>query len=427
MMPPLPKPARLLALSIALCAVLCACAPSSFGSGSATLWTDVPELVLAVELFNASRQDQLVEMEYKEDLALALADKNANPSFAIGKYLKSRKVRGKFQSLDYLFGELFVNQASFYPNLLALGKIDGRQLLLPVSFNLPAIVYAKGNFNPPDPLLIDPDTMGKAAGSFNRIENREYVRMGFSPRWNSDFLVLYAQSLGAGFREERNFVWNAEGLDTATRGLREWSRSRNTSYSAERGFEFKYLFTPDYQYLAEGRALFAYMDSSRLFSLPEEKRSKLEFRWFSIAGATPVDEDIAYAAILRSGKNKTTAETFLKWFFKEANQKKILEKAKSTGCMDFSFGLAGGFSSIRAVDDRIFPLYYPTLPGRVPAPEKLAMPATLPHDWPAIRENVVAPWIQDALAQDGDGIDSAASLTSRLAEYRQNATVTSVR
>lgn len=413
--------------ALILSALVASCSPSSRGSGSAMLWTDTPELALAVELFNASREDQLVELEYKEDLALALAEKDANPSFAIGSYLKSRKVRGKFQSLDYLFGELYLNQTSFYPKLLALGKTEGRQILLPVSFNLPAIVFAKGKYRPPDPLFMELGAMGQDARSFNRIENGEYARMGFSPRWNSDFLLLYAQSLGAGFREEGKFAWSADGLSRVARELRAWSREKNTSDLSERSFDFKYLFTPDYQYIAQGRALFAYMDSSRLFSLPEEKRSPLDFRWFSESGATPVDDDIVFAGILRAGRNKTTAETFLKWFFKEANQNMILERARSTGGLDMSFGLAGGFSSVRSVDERIFPRFYPSLLGRMPLPERLSTPPALPQDWPAIKQNVVVPWLLETLSRNEESIDPARDFAARLDEYRQNATVTSVR
>ncbi len=396
-------------------------------SGPAKLWTDIPELVLAVELFNASREDQLIELEYKEDLAGALSDRKADPALAIGRYLKSKKIRDKFQSLEYLFGELYVNQSSFYPNLLALGNVNGRQLFLPVSFNMPAIVFAKGKYRPPAPLLLDLETMGSSARSFNKIEGGSYVRMGFSPRWNPDFLVLYAQAEGVDFREDKKLVWNAEGLGRTVRNLRAWSREKNTSYLAERDFEFKYLFTPDYQYIAEGRALFAYMDSSRLFTLPVEKRGALEFRWFSSKGKIPVDDDMAFAAILRSGKGKSTAETFLKWFFKEENQRKILEKAASTGCMDIAFGLAGGFSSVRSVNERAFPTYYPSMSGQMPSAEQLSMPSTLPPDWPAIKENVVAPWLLESIARNIESVDPDAEFSARMEEYRQNATITSMK
>ncbi|MDP3178513.1 MAG: hypothetical protein Q8M76_11475, partial [Spirochaetaceae bacterium] len=133
------------------CASACACAAAfillSCGAsdkGSAELWTDVPELALAVELFNASQPKHIVQIAWKADLSEAVKEAAKPPTLAIGRYLKSQGVRDRFQSLDYLFDELVVNQSAFYPGLLSLGMLEGRQLLLPVSFNLPAVIFPRG-------------------------------------------------------------------------------------------------------------------------------------------------------------------------------------------------------------------------------------------------------------------------------------------
>ncbi len=109
----------------------------------ASIWTDVPEIAIYAELFNREQDRFRVEVVWKTELARELKDTRAAPALAIGHFLKSSIIRDRFQALDYLFGELTVHQAAFYPGLLNLGKIGGQQLLLPLSFNLPAIIFRK--------------------------------------------------------------------------------------------------------------------------------------------------------------------------------------------------------------------------------------------------------------------------------------------
>lgn len=386
--------------------------------GPAPVWTDVPELALYAELFNAQQSRYRVHVEWKEDLAAALREARVQPALAIGRYLKSSGVRDRFQSLDYLFGELLVNQAAFYPELLALGNIEGRQLLLPVSFDLPAIVFVEGGqVKTPSELVLGMDELAGAA-AFNQKKGESHVRMGFSPRWDPEFLVLLARAGGAGFKEGRPLTWSESGLTGAVQRIIDWSTTANGSAAQEEDFQFKYLYTPAYKYVGEGRALFAYMRGSDFFLVPEEKRSPLDFRWFAEGGSIPVREDLVFAAIPRAGKSKPAAEAFLKWFYQEESQRAMLESARRTRTLEGSFGVAEGFSAVRAVNERVFPLYYPALVGHLPPADGLAAPAILPSDWPTLRNKVVAPWLLEATARPaGAKAAPGEDLSARLADY----------
>ena len=68
--------------------------------------------------------------------------KDDSIDIVIGKWLKNEKIRRNFMPIDYLFTDQHINKYIFYPQLLSLGNIDNKQYLLPVSFNLPAIVFS---------------------------------------------------------------------------------------------------------------------------------------------------------------------------------------------------------------------------------------------------------------------------------------------
>lgn len=413
-------------------ALACLCLAAFLGScsladgGNAELWTDVPELAFAAELFNASQDRYLVEVSWKTGLAEAIRQAKSPPSLAVGRYLKSQAVRDRFQSLDYLFGELVVNQAAFYPGLLSLGNIDGRQLLLPVSFNLPAIIFAKAAaqnaFRVNNDFVLGMNDLAPTATSFNRKENGAYSRMGFSPRWDGNFLVLVVNAAGATFKEGRPLSWHERGLAAGLESIRAWVAATNGSAALEDDFQFKYLFTPAYQYVSSERALFAYLDSAEFFVIPEEKRTALDFRWFAtVDGSVPVSDDIVYAAIPRAGKGKPAAEAFLKWLFREDSQKALLDHSRESRALELSFGLAGGFSSIRLVNEKVFPLYYPSLVGHMPPGDALMAPNVLPSDWPELKAAVLAPWLVEVTARKDLPDDPGEELATRIAEYRKRA------
>jgi len=81
--------------------------------------------------------------------------------------------------------------------------------------------------------------------------------------------------------------------------------------------------------------------------------------------------------------------------------------------MESSFGIAGGFSAIRSVNEKLFPLYYPSLLGKMPPAHYLKAPNVLPALWPDIKQAIVLPFLLEATGPNPPE-DLNASLETRL-------------
>ena len=126
--------------------LFCSCAAKE--AKIATIWTDVPSLVSYAELFNASHEDVKVVVVYKKSVASAMppAKDEEEPDLVLGSWLKNSGTRRYFSTLDYVLSEQKISRSSFYKQLIDYGEINEKQYLLPVSFNLPAIIYSKSSF-----------------------------------------------------------------------------------------------------------------------------------------------------------------------------------------------------------------------------------------------------------------------------------------
>jgi len=391
-------------------------------SPEAELRTDVPQMALYAATFNTSQSRYRINVSYDQNLAENLPEWNPKPALVIGRYLKNSQVRSSFQSLDHLFSELVINQSSFYPGLLELGNHEGRQLLLPVSFNLPLIVFKTTlDQSMTDGFVIDLAELEKKGAELNKTEKNTFTNMGFGPRWSTDFLYATVELYGADFKEGLPLKWNRDGLIAALNHVRSWSERANGSVIKEDEFQFKYLYLPGYKSVEEGRIGYAAMDSSELFIVAEERRPSLSFRWLSRNGSVPVDDTIVYAGICRDGKGKPAAEAFLKWFYSEDNQKLILEEARRFRSMESSFGIAGGFSAIRAVNEKLFPLFYPSLLGKMPPAHYIKAPNILPSAWPEIKESIVLPFLLEATGPNPPA-DPNAALEAKLQAWLKRKT-----
>ncbi len=385
------------------------------------IWTDVPEVALYAELFNQEQNRWRVEVIWKADLPREIMDSKDPPDLAIGARLHASVVRDRFRPLNYLFGELALDRTAFYPSLLAFGETDGEQSLLPLSFNLPAIIFRKDSGAvAKDVSVLGLGDLVAPAEAFDKVQGSGYSRMGFSPRWNSDFLVIAANAAGAAFREGKPLSWSEPGLRQAIDRIRTWGGAAAPTATAADDFQFKYLFTPEYNWIAEGRALFASMDSSKLFLVPEEKSAVLDYRWYAEGDSIPVLSDLVLVGIPKSRGSTRGAEAFIGWLFNPAKQQAVLEAARRTRALEGSFGIAGGFSTLRSVTEKVFPLYWSNLTGHIPPEEMIRTPETLPPEWPSLKTEVLGPWLKDALSLPAGQVNPASGLSAKLADWLKN-------
>ena len=365
----------------------------------AVLWTDRPEFALYAEYFNAGQDTWKIETRFFEAPSHKLTEhEGPRPDIVAGSWLKSVSTRSLFRPLDGLFQQDRLSMEAFYQRLLDLGNIDGKQYLLPVSFNIPALVFARDRGE----LLSNPFTAGleeiKALGkAFNVETGGVYSRMGFSPAWDDDFLFVSAALFGASFREDSPLDWDKEALERALAYIEAWINEANTGIQAEDDFTFKYFYDPPSKLAINGRILFFYMSSSDFFTLPQERRASLDFRWIAGEETIPLSEDMVYLGIYRHTRAKKAAEAFTRWFFREDTQRFFLEEARGKRLNETRFGIANGFSALRTVTEEVFPQFYPGLLGHIPPGSFLSPQNILPRNWMAMKERVILPYLHDRI------------------------------
>ena len=111
------------------------------------IWTSCREFAQYIELFNRHHKDNCAILVYKENPALSIppAKDETPPDIIVGSWLRTDAPQKTFKSLDYLFDTKKLSSEIFYPQLLESGKRKQVQYLLPVSFNLPAVIFSTEN------------------------------------------------------------------------------------------------------------------------------------------------------------------------------------------------------------------------------------------------------------------------------------------
>ncbi|MDE5798884.1 MAG: hypothetical protein K2H73_07720, partial [Treponemataceae bacterium] len=170
----------------------------------------------------------------------------------------------------------------------------------------------------------------------------------------------------------------------------------NTSTAAEQDFEFKYLYTPGYRQVESGRCLFAYTSSDALFSIPDDQLDDIDFRWIAKDSFVPVKDDIVMMGIFRHSDNTQAAQAFVLWLMQEETLRAIMERTERMPLNVSTFGIAGGFSAVRSVNERVFPSYYRNLLGNLPDQDAIKPPPSFPLRWYSFKEHVVIPYLRDA-------------------------------
>lgn len=382
-------------------------------NSTAILMTDRPELAAYAELYNAETEGRKIEVVYREIPWLALETKAGSPDLVAGESLSSTYAVNNFESLDRLIRNGKLNAAQFYSGLLDMGRVAGKSYLIPVSFSLPAIIF-KTDFSEtmPDDYIITYEDMRRLSGEFNIIDERP-TRMGYSPRWQPDFMYTLSGLFGASYAESGKSVpvWNEAKVRETVNYAIDWIETTNGGWESENAFQAKYMYDPLYKLLDTRRILFNYLGIDRYLSIPAEVRETLDFRWLSDGEKIVVDK-VLFLGVPKRSKHKKTARDFLLWLFDYQTQVKLLESAQFRR-MRF-FGIAGGFSSITSVNTDALPRFFPFVLGHIPHGGYLGFPDRLPASWELMRTEVVAPWFAAAASETGTESD----LASQLSQWR---------
>ncbi|MGP1438870.1 MAG: extracellular solute-binding protein [Treponema sp.] len=387
----------------------------------AVIWTNKVEVASYCEMFNTSQNKYQVVVEYKKNPAIEILEEEANPDMVISPRLKGKATRAKFKPLNYLLKEK-IDKSSFYNELLDLGLIDGEQYLLPLSFNLPTIIFSLSNKHLlENNFTISFDEIKKIALSFNTKKGDAYTKMCFAPRWENQVLYATMQGLGVDFEEgNSSFVWNDKALKTAVNYLKNWTKDVNETSQKEDEFKFKYLYDVPYILINNGFCAFYYMSTEELFLLPKEKLQNIDFRYLEFDGKVPCNDDILYAGICSNTKNKETCEAFIIWLYSLETQEKLLMQKIKKNLPSKDFGIAGGFSSLKPITEKIFPQHYPLLLAHLPQNSSLKTPRILPNNWETLKTEIVFPYLLEATISHDNVKEERSTLEEKIKEWENS-------
>jgi len=387
------------------------------------IWTDQSSFASYAELFNTSQNEYQVIIKYKENLAEDFpAESGEQPDIVIGPWLKNEKVRKNFMPLDFLFDNEKLSAKDFYPQLLDLGNMKGKQYLLPVCFNLPVIIFSEENEKLiEDNFVLSINQIKDLAAAFNKRNKGTFTSMGFSPVWNADFMYVLSKLFGANYTEaEPLFSFNKESIEKSISYLKDWCYEINGNPEMEDEFQFKYLYGPVYRLVNSGKCLFGYTKTDYLFSLPPDRLQNINFRWIEQDKKIAVSDKLIYTGVYSGTKNKKGAASFITWFLNDKTQESLLERTAAQHLTISTFGISGGFSSLRAVNEKYLTKFYPQLYGHVPTAEFLSVPNILPARWEDIKPQVIIPYLKEA-SRRKEGDPEIKDLEARMKDWlKQN-------
>lgn len=364
---------------------------SSFGKKTFVIWTDQPSIISYIENFNTSQKIIKAELVYKKNPALELSKSKFHPDLIISSSLNSVSVIENFTKTDTIFRKNKISKEIFYTDLLEKGIYNNKQLLIPVSFNLPALMFRKGevSYNISS-FVLDEQNLIDISEDFN---SKNEKLLAFSPRWNKNFLVHIATLYGASFRETETgkLSYDSKSIEESLSFVRNFIETTNKGIENDIAFEDKYLYKPAENLLGEGKIFFAFTNLRKFYAISEKKRVNLNFRWPAKDDYIMADEDIIFAGIPRHAENKRGAINFLEWFFSHETQQILMDSAKKKRIR--SFGICMGFSSIKSVNEQIFPKHYPLLVGHIPPEKILQFPGPHPLEWERLKKETVLNWL----------------------------------
>lgn len=380
----------------------------------ALVWTDVPELVVAAQLFNKENDQMAVDIEYKANAASELKKTNKPPSLVIAKYLLSIPLAKKFDSLNDLFSKYYLDPNDMYPALLSAGKQGAEHLLVPLSFDCMVLVERKAESSNAGVAALSFDRILSSSKAFTKIDDGKVSAMGFSPRWNLEFAEDWLLAGGAGFSLNQNWkstsvslpndvhtwpiLWNKENLERAVDEL--VSLSSNVKKEQEDAFTFTYFNKPGYQLVLENRILYWPMRASEFFRLPYSAKTQLQYRFPMVNQKMLLTADVRYMGIPKGAKNKKAALAFVRWLLIAENQEKVWKEMEAQQLLP-DYIPFGGFSSIMQMNERVFSKYFPEYTQNPLVPSSLPGAVPLPDYWDSFARNFLRHWLEDVLSSAG--------------------------
>ena len=355
-----------------------------------TLWTNVPEMGGYVEKFNASQRDWQILVEYKDAPVPLLLTPGRKADLVIARGLASTEVENTMVPLDFLFDGGNLSKASFYRRITDAGQQGDGFKLLPVSFDLPVVVFSKKLLPDLPGFSLDLETIKDLGNRFRlAIDQKAPRAMAFSPRWES-FGLTMLQLKGAAFQEgfQGTFTWDSNRFAVGADLIRTWP---SPGWDQTSEFRRKYLQADPSPPVIAGRVQFYPSTLAAFASRPWEERRDLDFRFVGEDGRVAATDATVWAGIPSSSLTRGAGERFLAWLFRTDVQKTLLLQTRSED--DRNFGLARGLSSLVSSGSALTEAF-PEMSDRLPGFDQVLFWNTLPPDWTTLKSAVMGPWLE---------------------------------
>jgi len=380
---------------------------------SVLVWTDIPEIVIAAQIFNRESARDSIDVEFKAEAASELKLTSSPPSLVIAKYLLSKPLQRKFESLDALFSKFYIDPNDMYSALLAAGRSGAEQLLIPLSFDCMVLLEKKSEGASSGITIIDSEILRSNSKKFIVRENGNLTKMGFSPRWDMEFSESWILAGSSDFLPNPKWkppfspkpddpnswplLWNKEQLQQSVQSLMDLSSDVRSD--EENAFSFYYFNSPGYQLVLDERVLYWPMRASEFYRLPYSIKKQLQFRFPEVRQRILITPDTRYLGMPKGAKNKKAALEFARWLLVPENQEKIWKEMESQRLIPEHVGPFGGFSTLIQINNVVFPKYFPEYAQNPIIPSTVPTPKPLADYWDAFSKDFLRLWIDRALSE----------------------------
>lgn len=398
------RPYNIFLFYIFLLLLFCSC---SFFSPpqKISLWTQSPEIIPFIERYNTSQNNFKIEVKYLASLPLELISSEKAPDLVFAEYLSAPEIANNLQSLQDLLKPGIIDPELFYQKLLVNHRLNNNQVCLPFNFHLPLLVFRKGLFAHQAEGALSLERLKEISLALNKTSKSGLLALGFAPHFNSDFPIYMAQLYQSQWRADAVTIlsWQEKSLASFLAAYADWVQQNTLGLVQELAFINLYLYEPPYKIISNKQdgyqRLSCYLTLDQdFFCLPELKTVELDFAWLSKEGEIVAADKVLGWGIPKKAINRPGAQDFLKWIYTPTNQALLMAQQKEIN--PFSFGLGGGFSALKAINEKELIKLEPRLAGRIPQAEKILFFLNLPYDWDKIKREILIPWFQLFLKQD---------------------------
>ena len=370
-----------------------------------TLWTQCPEIIPFIERYNASQNNFKIEVTYFASLPLELLTSEKAPDLVLAEYLSAPEIATRLQSLQDLLKPGIIDPELFYQELLASHRFNNNQVCLPFNFHLPLIVYRQGLFAKQADGTLSVELLKELGLALNKRNRTEIAALGFAPHYNTDFPIYLAELYQVQFRSDPATIlsWDEKAFTSFLAAYADWIKQNTSNLAQELDFIDLFLYEPPYKIISDKHGdyprLSCYITLDKnFFYLPTSATQDLEFAWLSKDNKVLAADKVLGWGIPQKAINRPGAQDFLKWIYSPSNQALLMAQQKEIN--PFCFGLVGGFSALKVVNERELSKLEPRLAERLPRAEQIIFFPSLPYDWDKIKKDILIPWFHLFLKQD---------------------------